>query len=823
MKQTSTPRSPFTLLRGLGRSCRSWWKEERSHLPGPGAWRLATVSAVVLITPLLVLELQRRAGSIDRSQREDRQQAVELATSAFSGLRRTVFDWANWADMEGFVLGTNPGFLKRDVATTSLFDGGASMVVLTTAERPVLVYARRPLDGPETELLLSCARDGGRSRSQVGVAVRLICQDPRGRWLLGMKTAISNNDGSHGASGTLAMFQPLLQPEHGPALRGNLRELSGHFRFLPEGDEGQASRSSWQVLTPLVHAPGGLILVLSPLNLAPALALEVLEDLILIVAILAALLVVRAQLMLERRRQTLRQRIQERRESQRIRQVCQELDRLLDHFGLAEGPSAPDEQVLARLLGRLEEGQAPGAEPASVDGRLTQVAQRFQRFLAGAKNLALRDPLTQLPNRAYFMEKLELEAKRYQRLRSSFAILFVDVDKFKDINDTYGHAIGDAALVNVAQRLAGLIRGTDFLARYGGDEFVLLMDLSQGSGGKPMDPKVEAYLLAERITSAFSQSSEVNGLPLELSLSIGIALVDPDEQDTALAMQRSDLAMLKAKQSRSSQISIFEVEANDFRLDNFQLYSDLMEAVRNHELQVLFQPIVDGDGRVHSLEALARWHHPIKGPIPPEDFLSLAERHRKMRMVGEELLRLSLEGFLTIAERLGPRVRLSLNLSPSQLLDGEMVNRMSVLLRTLGFDPGRLTFEITELAILEANEVVHGNLKRLRAMGIHLSLDDFGTGYSSLNMLSTLKPQEVKIDKTFVMAMERDAYALQIIELIARMAPSMALELVAEGVEDRSSLVALKAMGIGLFQGYLFSRPIPADRVVAQYPVEPLS
>jgi diguanylate cyclase (GGDEF)-like protein len=635
-----------------------------------------------------------------------------------------------------------------------------------------------------------------------------------------VKTAISNNDGSRPAVGTLALFQPLLLPEYGPALTLSLRQLSAQFRLVSEGPSGALLASGLQGLVPPIHAPGGRILALAPLSVAPALAAAVLEDLILVSTILAALLVVRALLMLERRRQTLLQRQLERREIQRMRQVCCELDRLLDRFGLAEGRSTPDEQVLARLLGLKEEGQVAAVEPGSLESRLTQVAKRFQRFLAGAKTLALVDALTQLPNRAYFMEKLELEAKRCQRLGASFAILFVDVDKFKDINDTYGHAIGDAALANVAHRLGALIRATDFLARYGGDEFVLFMDLSQGSAGKPLDPRADAYLFAERITAAFSHWSEVGGIQLELSLSIGIALVGPEEQDTALAMQRSDLAMLKAKQSRSSKISIFDLETGSFRYGTYQHYSDLMEAVRQHQLQVLFQPIVDGEGRVHSLEALARWDHPIEGPIPPEDFLSLAERHRKMQLVGEELLRLSLEGFMTIAGRLASDVRLALNLSPSQLLDGELVNRISQQLRSQGLDPCRLTLEITERTILEASEVVHDNLLRLRTMGIHLALDDFGTGYSSLNLLSRLQPHELKIDRSFVMAMETDGYARQIVEMIARMAPGVAMELVAEGVEDLRSLVALKEMGIGLFQGYLFSRPVPAEQVVAWYSIQ---
>ncbi|MFN5222517.1 MAG: putative bifunctional diguanylate cyclase/phosphodiesterase, partial [Cyanobacteriota bacterium] len=539
----------------------------------------------------------------------------------------------------------------------------------------------------------------------------------------------------------------------------------------------------------------------------------------------------------------------ERRGGQRIRRTCQELDQLLLHFGLPLSVSSGEERVLARLLRQpggstapppapvpapplppspslpiLETAPDPTAtDPAPLDRgghdssalevglRMKRLTDRFQQFLASARTLALCDPLTQLPNRRYFIEQLELESERHRELGKSFAILFVDVDRFKSINDTYGHAVGDGALVAVATRLRSLLRSGDFLARYGGDEFVIVMTFKR-EASEEVELRAEAHRFATQIAGEFQGTTEVDGVSLELSLSIGISLVDPLEADPQAAMKRSDIAMYRAKQHKFSRIAIFDVGDDGSQLDSYQLYVDLLKAVRQRELEVVFQPIVDGTGVMHAVEALVRWQHPTLGAVPPEQMLELAEQHRRMALLGDELLRLALEAYALLPPLDVPCL-LSLNLSPSQLTDPGLVQRLTNQLHEHGIESRQVTLELTERSVLERSPLVEANLQALRGLGMRLSLDDFGTGYSSLNLLNTLQPDEVKIDQSFVMAMTTDSYARQIVSLIAGMAPLLGVELVAEGVETPACLAMLQEMGVKLYQGYLFSRPLPAPQL----------
>jgi EAL domain-containing protein (putative c-di-GMP-specific phosphodiesterase class I) len=295
---------------------------------------------------------------------------------------------------------------------------------------------------------------------------------------------------------------------------------------------------------------------------------------------------------------------------------------------------------------------------------------------------------------------------------------------------------------------------------------------------------------------------------VELSISVGISLIQGCEPDLELAMRRSDIAMYRAKQNSHNRIAIFDQSDDGTHLDTYQLYVDLMQAIRDRQFRVLFQPIVDQHGRIHSLEALSRWQHPQLGMVGPEVFVDLAERYRQMNTLSDELIGLSLKAY---RDMVGERndLRLSLNLPPSKLSDPELLPELTRQLTCHGIPPSNLTIELTERSVLVPQATVTANLKQLRGEGVAISLDDFGTGYSSLSLLSTLQPDEVKIDKSFVMAMYHDDYARQIITLIADMASRMNLQVVAEGVEDGQMLAMLQALGIRLFQGFHFSRPLP--------------
>ncbi|MEA5414884.1 bifunctional diguanylate cyclase/phosphodiesterase [Synechococcus sp. BA-132 BA5] len=741
--------------------------------------------------------------------------------AALLSVKRTVFDWGHWDDAYEFAAGRNPDFVSLEVATTSLFDGEARMVIFNPGGKTLLTYSRGTRRGVQQELI-RCARDQLPALVTLNSFRRLACPSDDGELYVGVITPLTDSASLRPARGALVLFEPLLKSDYGPNLSGRLSQLGEAVRFMAPGDAVAAARAGVELVDPPIHSNDRQRLGLRRQPVLPIVARSLADDLLLILAMVAGLLVFRILLVLERRRQKVQQRKVERRAAQRIRRACRDLDALLEGMGMGpEGlPHGPSETlVLARLI-HNETETAPDNDPllfpeneaASMESRLAEVANRFQHFLRSACSLALFDSLTQLPNRRYFIEQLQVESQRAHRSRQASAILFVDIDKFKNINDTYGHDAGDAALVITAQRLRDQIRSGDFLARYGGDEFAILM--APFAGG---DLRSQARQLAQRVAKAFEASCLVAGVPIEISLSIGVTTVEPDESDIEACIKRSDIAMYQAKQLKHSRISIFETDAATTQLDDYRLYSDLMRALRQGELCMLFQPIVDGSDTIHGVEALARWHHPQEGDVSPEVFIALAERYRQMDILGVELLRLAIEGFVRLRQQLGPELQLSVNVTPSQLTHPTVVHRLLGLLAREGIPPHRLTVEITERSVLESTDTVTGNIRLLQDQGVRLTLDDFGTGFSSLNLLNTLKPNGLKIDKSFVMAMHVNPFANQIVTLIAGLGSRMELNLVAEGVDNPDTLVLLQNLGLRFFQGFHFCSPLSVEGVLARY------
>jgi diguanylate cyclase (GGDEF)-like protein len=432
-----------------------------------------------------------------------------------------------------------------------------------------------------------------------------------------------------------------------------------------------------------------------------------------------------------------------------------------------------------------------------------------QRLQSSAQALSQSDPLTGLPNRPHFLRQIDLAAERARRSSRPFAVLFVDIDQFRSLNDTYGHATGDRVLVAVAQRLRQSVRLGDGLARYGDDEFAVLMDLA-GIGDGDELLRTHAFQFASRLVDQFRPALDLGGTHLDVSVSVGVSVVRPEASDAAAILRQLDGAIRQAKAQRHERVALFDLNAEGEQgLDDYQLFCDLKEAMRQGALAMAFQPLVKGDGQWWSLEALARWQHPTRGFVPPDRFIAVAERYRLMRELGDQIFALSLQGFAAIRQALQlPELRLSANISPSQLSDPELHQRLAVMLREAGIPPQLITLEITEASILERNPATEANLSAFRRQGYRLALDDFGTGYSSLSLLSTLRPDEIKIDKGFVLALGSDAMAEQIVAVIASMASHMDLLLVAEGVENAAILSALQELGIPLFQGYHFYRPM---------------
>lgn len=781
---------------------RSWLTEERRLLPERSQLLRVAVGSLLLFTVLLALEVRRRSDWIQSFQSSQRLERMELVSAALDDIRRTAFDWGRWNDSYRFLSGRNPSFIARDLAKTSLFSSGGVMVLFDLQGRSRVSYSSLGPNRPSHRALVRCARASLSSLIDLSSAIQLLCRRGDGKSYLGVLTRISTNDSSAPPVGSLVMFEPLIPQASGPRLRAQLQSFEAQLvaRSSPGSED----------------LPGGTQLLgenrrvigLRHQSTLPLVWQSLRDDGLLALALLAPLLLARIRLTLAHRRQRLLSLRQERRATGRIRRVCRQLDQLLDELGFGGEQGSAPQRVMAELVGEGDLALVDATDPLALEGRLHIFAQRFQRFLDGARSLALLDPLTQLPNRRFFVEQLVLQMRSAAGQQARFALLFVDIDRFKEINDSFGHTTGDRVLVAVASRLRLLIDSRDFIARHGGDEFVILHELPPLPAMEPARARESSLRFAERIAAAFEGPLPLDQLVLELSLSLGITLVQPDLAHPEVAIQQCDMAMLQAKRNKHTRIAIFDLDRTDPRDSDYELYSALRQAIRDHQLTVDFQPIVDAAGELRGVEALARWRHPQRGSIPPDLFVSLAERHRQMHRLGEELLRQALLGFRGIDPNAGSHLMLSINLSPSQLEDPSLVNRILHQLERHQFPPQRLTLELTERGILEASAVVSANLSLLRAHGIRLSLDDFGTGQSSLSLLSQLRPDEVKIDRSFVEAIDHDPYALQIVTLLGRMGPALGFQLVAEGVEDEATLRRLLRLGIDRFQGFWFSRPI---------------
>jgi diguanylate cyclase (GGDEF)-like protein len=485
---------------------------------------------------------------------------------------------------------------------------------------------------------------------------------------------------------------------------------------------------------------------------------------------------------------------QQHQQDQRLHITHRQLDALLSQLGSAE------------------------PRPNDIQQKANALTVQLDRLLQSAHAVRLVDQLTELPNRRHFLEQIQLESARALRSGKPFAVLFVDIDQFRSLNDTYGHATGDRALMAVALRLKDTVRLGDFLARYGSDEFAVLMDLSAIRETDEEMLKARAYQFASRVVGQFNEALDLGDTSLDIGVSVGVSVVQPGDIDAEAILRNLDTAILQAKGQKHERVAIFDVNAiSSTSLDDYQLFSDLKEAMRRRTLQMAFQPLVTSNGSWWSLEALARWQHPKLGFIPPDRFIAIAERYRLMRELGDLIFELSLQGFSQIRQELQlPELRLSANISPTQLSDPDLHGRLAAMLGAAHLGPELITLEITEASILESNPATEANLEQFRQQGYQLALDDFGTGYSSLNLLNRLKPHEIKIDKSFVMALGSDGYAGQIVAVISSMAQHMDLHLVAEGVENDAIFSALQTLGIPLFQGYHFYRPMPATALIAE-------
>ncbi|NBC37889.1 EAL domain-containing protein [Novosphingobium sp. FSY-8] len=418
---------------------------------------------------------------------------------------------------------------------------------------------------------------------------------------------------------------------------------------------------------------------------------------------------------------------------------------------------------------------------------------------ARARHLAFHDTLTGLPNRAMMNDRLHQLLAIGRRYQGDVAVHCLDLDRFKEVNDTLGHPAGDELIRQVADRLTDLCRESDTVARLGGDEFVILQPETNASG---------ASHLAERVLKIFETPFELDSGVVEVGCSIGVSLITNPDIDAVEAMRQADLALYQSKEGGRNRITFFEPDMDAALRMRRSLETDLRKALANNALTMVYQPQIDHREHITAMEALVRWTHPEKGPISPTIFVPLCEETGLILDLGEFVMD---RVFQETAHWLGTRV--AINVSPLQLRSPMFMAMVTRLVARYNIDPSRYEIEITETALLGDDGVTRDNLLMLKQEGFTIALDDFGTGYSSLNSLKRFAVDKIKIDRSFIHNLEANDEAEALVDAIVKLGRAMKLSIVAEGVETEAQRDRLAACGCNHFQGFLVSKPVPASEL----------
>lgn len=421
-----------------------------------------------------------------------------------------------------------------------------------------------------------------------------------------------------------------------------------------------------------------------------------------------------------------------------------------------------------------------------------------------ADYLAYYDELTDLPRRELLFEHIKVAMKRSVRHGYYNAILFLDLDDFKQVNDTMGHDVGDELLVQLAQRLKQAIRGNDVVSRFGGDEFVLLLeDLSD----EPSTAAVQARTIAEKILWHLSMPFTIASRSLHFTASIGITLF-AKEHNVYDLLKEADVAMYEAKKSGKNNTKLFDKSLEEKISEHSQIIQDLHHAIDREELHLYYQPQIDiQSGRCSSAEALLRWHHPRKGLVPPDQFIAVAEESGSIHDIGLWVMKKASQDF----SKLSYLQRISVNVSIKEFLRNDYADTLESMVRTNEIDPFVIELELTESMIISDFDQINQKISRLSAMGFTFSIDDFGTGYSSLSYLKNLSINTLKIDKSFVRDIGIDKSDEILTHTIVDIAKQFQMSTTAEGVENTQQLEFLKQLGCDKAQGYYFAKPMPFD------------
>ncbi len=415
------------------------------------------------------------------------------------------------------------------------------------------------------------------------------------------------------------------------------------------------------------------------------------------------------------------------------------------------------------------------------------------------RHLAMHDPVCGLPNRIYFSERLEQTIRKVRAGGLPAAVFYIDLDHFKDVNDTLGHPIGDELILNVTQRLSRIIREDDLVARLGGDEFAIITTCASDS--------YSLQAIAGRIIAAVCAPYLISGHNIIIGASIGIAVIDRRAGDAADILRYADMALYRAKNEGRNRACIYDAAMDADLSSRKLLEGDLLHAIKNEGLRAVYQPIVNASGdTVVAVEALARWTHPTQGEIPPSRFIPIAEHSGLIVELGEWMLRRAcLDG------RDWPGVTVAVNVSPLQFRRSDFVDLVERILHETDFDANRLELELTESTLLGNLDTAELSMLRLKAIGVRFALDDFGTGYSSLLYLRRFPFDKLKIDSSFVRSIEKAPDAAAIVHAVVSLGRGLGMKVTAEGVETAEQHLFLRAAGVHTMQGYRFGRPGPAS------------
>jgi diguanylate cyclase (GGDEF)-like protein len=439
---------------------------------------------------------------------------------------------------------------------------------------------------------------------------------------------------------------------------------------------------------------------------------------------------------------------------------------------------------------------------AAIERRASEAETRHQ---------ALHDPLTGLPNRALFRDRLQHALARSRRRDTTLAVLFLDVDNFKVVNDSLGHEAGDELLTALAPRLAEAVRTGDTVARFGGDEFVLLCE--------DVADEQEALEIAERVKQCFARPLPIAGGEHFVTASIGVALPSGGHDTTESLLRDADAAMYQAKERGRARFEVFDADMRASAVKRLQVEAELRRALERDEMRLVYQPVIEVEtGKIAAVEALLRWHHPQRGVVSPLDFIPVAEESGLIVPLGAWVLREAMRKAVHWRRLCIPGdapLVVSVNLSARQMSEPDLVPTVAALIEETGVDSRQMALEITETVLVEDTVAAAEQLRALEVLGVKLVLDDFGTGYSSLGYVKRFPLSFLKIDRSFVAGMGKSDRDAAIVCAIAEMARALGARVVAEGVETEEQLAAVGKLGCELAQGYLFSRPVPPDEIDA--------